>query len=48
MLLEMLLLLRDYAEERKTELVIEEPSEQIRSILETAHFNDLFTILPAT
>lgn len=43
----MLLLMRDYAEEIKTRIVIEQPAEQIRAILETAHFDKLFEILPA-
>ncbi len=42
----MLLLLRDHANESNIEVVIEQPSSQIRTILKTAHFDDLFTILP--
>lgn len=42
----MLLLLRDHAKSFNAELLIEEPSEQIMKILETAHFDKLFTILP--
>ncbi len=44
----MLLLLRDHAKVSNSEVVIEKPSAQIRAILETAHFDDLFTILPVT
>ena len=40
----MLLLLRDHAKEYNTNVVIEQSSQQIRAILETAHFDDLFTI----
>jgi anti-anti-sigma factor len=44
----MLLLLRDHAQAGNADVVIVEPSEQIMKILETAHFNQLFTTLKAT
>jgi anti-anti-sigma factor len=44
----MLLLLRDHAQTGNADVVIVEPSEQIMKILETAHFNQLFTIIRAT
>ncbi len=43
----MLLLMRDYVDEIKSKLLVEKPSKQIMKILETAHFDKLFNILPA-
>jgi len=43
----MLLLMRDFVDKIKSKLLIEQPSAQIKLILETAHFDKLFDILPA-